>query len=77
MEILKTVAETDEVEKNPDLPLYDRHVLDSMKTVRLIVEFSQEIGIEISPAQFERERWATPRKIAEDIQRILRTPAAP
>lgn len=68
IEILRIVAETDEVEKNPDLLLYDLRVLDSMKTVRLIVEFSQEFGIEISPAEFERERWATPRKIVEDIE---------
>jgi D-alanine--poly(phosphoribitol) ligase subunit 2 len=68
IEILRIVAETDEVEKNPDLPLYHLHVLDSMKTVRLIVEFSQEFGIEISPAEFERERWETPRKIVQDIE---------
>ena len=37
IEVLKNVAETDEVERNLDLPLYDSQVLDSMKTVDLIV----------------------------------------
>jgi hypothetical protein len=27
--------------------------------------------VEISPAEFEREAWATPRKLVEDIRRRL------
>jgi D-alanine--poly(phosphoribitol) ligase subunit 2 len=68
VEVLKSVSETDEVQKNPDLPLYGLHILDSMKTVQLIAAFSQEFGIDISPAEFERERWSTPRMIAADIE---------
>jgi D-alanine--poly(phosphoribitol) ligase subunit 2 len=68
IEVLKSISETDEVQKNPDLPLYGLQILDSMKTVQLIAAFSQEFGIDISPAEFERERWATPRKIIADIE---------
>ncbi len=68
VDVLKAVSETDEVEKNLDLPLYELQILDSMKTVQLIVAFSQEFGIDISPAEFERERWATPRMIVADIE---------
>ena len=71
LEVLKTVAETDEVEKNLDLPLYDSQVLDSMKTVELIVAITQEFGVDISPAEFEREKWATPRLIIADIESRL------
>jgi D-alanine--poly(phosphoribitol) ligase subunit 2 len=71
IEVLKSVSETDEVQKNPDLALYDLQVLDSMKTVQLMVAFSQEFGIDISPAEFEREQWATPRMIVADIERRL------
>jgi len=42
-----------------------------MKTVELIVALGREIGVEISPAEFEREAWATPRKLVEDILRRL------
>jgi D-alanine--poly(phosphoribitol) ligase subunit 2 len=69
LEVLKTVAETDEVERNLDLPLYDSQVLDSMKTVDLMVAIAQEFGIDISPAEFEREKWATPRLMIEDIEK--------
>ncbi len=69
--VLKSVSETDEVQKNLDLPLYDFQILDSLKTVRLIVAISQEFGIEIPPSEFERERWATPRKIVADIEQKI------
>jgi D-alanine--poly(phosphoribitol) ligase subunit 2 len=71
LDVLARVAETDEVLNNPDLALYDLQVLDSMKTVQLIVELGQETGVEISPAEFDREAWATPRKLVEDVQRRL------
>ena len=71
LEVLKNVAETDEVERNLDLPLYDSQVLDSMKTVDLIVAISGEFGIDISPAEFEREKWATPRLIIADMESRL------
>lgn len=71
LEVVARVAETEEVLSNPDLALYDLQVLDSMKTVQLIVELGQETGVEISPAEFDRDAWATPAKIVEDIQRRL------
>ena len=71
LEVLKNVAETDEVERNLDLPLYDSQVLDSMKTVELIVAISQEFGVDISPAEFERDKWATPRLIIADVEQRI------
>jgi D-alanine--poly(phosphoribitol) ligase subunit 2 len=71
LDILTTVAETDEVRTNPDLALYDLQVLDSMKTVELMVALSQQLGVEVSPAEFEREAWATPAKFIADVQRRL------
>jgi D-alanine--poly(phosphoribitol) ligase subunit 2 len=63
LRILTGIADTDEVRENPDLPLYDLAVLDSLKTVELMVALSEEFGVEISPAEFERAQWATPRRI--------------
>jgi D-alanine--poly(phosphoribitol) ligase subunit 2 len=67
LDVLKIVTETEEVGRNLDIALYDLQILDSMKTVELIVALSDQFGIEISPAEFERERWATPRLIISDI----------
>jgi len=71
LQVLASVAETDEVRVNLDLPLYDYHLLDSIKTVELIVMIEEEFGLRVSPAEFERESWKTPRKIIADIQRRL------
>jgi len=71
LDVLAGVAETEEVRADPDLALYDLQILDSMKTVELIVALGREIGVEISPAEFEREAWATPRKLVDDILRRL------
>ena len=71
LDVLARVAETDEVRTNPDLALYDLQILDSMKTVELIVALGSEVGVEISPAEFEREAWATPAKFVADILRRL------
>lgn len=71
LDVLARVAETDEVHTQPDLALYDLQVLDSMKTVELIVALGSELGIEISPAEFEREAWATPAKLVADVEHRL------
>ena len=71
LRVLAEVAETEEVRTSPDLALYDLQILDSMKTVQHIVALGQEVGVEISPAEFEREAWATPRQLVADVQRRL------
>ncbi|MEI6713353.1 MAG: D-alanine--poly(phosphoribitol) ligase subunit DltC [Verrucomicrobiota bacterium] len=71
LDVLASVAETDEVKSQPDLRLYDLQILDSMKTVELIVAFGSELGVEISPAEFERDAWATPNLLVADIERRL------
>jgi D-alanine--poly(phosphoribitol) ligase subunit 2 len=69
--VLADVAEVDEVRRNPDLRLYDLDILDSLKTVELIVAFSERLGVEVSPAELERDQWATPRKIVAFVEERL------
>jgi len=67
--LLADIGETDEVLYDLDIPLYDRHILDSLKTVELILAFSETFNIDIALAAFEPEQWATPRKIVAYIER--------
>jgi D-alanine--poly(phosphoribitol) ligase subunit 2 len=71
LELLVSLTHTEEVRANPDLRLYDYQLLDSIRTVELMVMIEQEFGVKISPAEFERENWATPRKIIADVERRL------
>jgi D-alanine--poly(phosphoribitol) ligase subunit 2 len=69
--MLAAVTKTDEVRSDLDLELYESGVLDSLGTVQLMVAFSEEFGVELSPAEFEREEWATPRKIIFYMEKRL------
>ena len=71
LDVLARIADTEEVRSNPNLALFDLQILDSMKTVELIVALQTEIGVEISPAEFDRDAWATPAKMVEDVQKRL------
>ena len=69
IQTLAEVTETDRVRTEPDLPLFDAGLLDSLGIVTLIARLSDEFGIDISPAEFERETWATPAKLVRDLER--------
>ena len=71
LEILAEVTETDRVRTEPELPLFDSGLLDSLGIVTLISRLSEEFGLDISPAEFERDDWATPAKLTADIERRL------
>ena len=72
LQLLASVAETDEVRANLELSLYECQVLDSIKTVELMIGIEEEFGLKISPAEFERENWETPGKIIADLERRMR-----
>ena len=69
LQTLAEVTETDRVRTEPDLPLFDAGLLDSLGIVTLIARLSEEFGIDISPAEFERETWATPTMLVRDMER--------
>ena len=69
LHILSEVADTDRVFSEPDLPLFDLGLLDSLGIVTLITRFAEEFDVDISPAEFEREVWTTPAEIVEDMER--------
>jgi D-alanine--poly(phosphoribitol) ligase subunit 2 len=69
LRILAEVADTPRVLTEPDLPIFDLGLLDSLGTVTLIAQLSEEFGVDISPAEFERKDWATPAKLVQDMER--------
>ena len=61
--VLADVAEDNVVRTDPDIPLFEQDVLDSLRTVDLILALTKEFGVEISPAELDRSLWATPKHI--------------
>lgn len=68
LRIVARVADSDEVLRDRELRLFDRQILDSLGTVELIVAFGRELGIEISPAELDRDEWATPGRIVDWVE---------
>ena len=68
---LAEVAEIEDVQRDLDIRLFDNHILDSLKTVELILLLSDRLGLDISPAEFDREKWATPAKIVQYFESRL------
>jgi D-alanine--poly(phosphoribitol) ligase subunit 2 len=65
---LEKVTGTDQVRQDLDLPLFDEDLLDSLGMMELIVALSEQLRISISPAEIDRQQWATPRKIIAYIE---------
>ena len=73
LEVLERITGTDQVRRDLDVALFERGLLDSLGMVELIIALSEELDIEISPAEIEREQWATPRRIIAYLEQ--RSPA--
>jgi D-alanine--poly(phosphoribitol) ligase subunit 2 len=51
------------VRQDLDLDLFGNQVLDSLRSVELLVSLSQRFETDISLSEIDRELWATPKKI--------------
>ena len=71
LEILCSVAGDDEPARDLDVPLFASGLIDSLAVVRLVVAFEDAFGVNISPAELDRERWSTPRELIADLERRL------
>jgi len=67
--ILRDVAGTAQVTRDLDVPLYTSGLLDSLATVSLMAAFAEDLGVNVSPAEFDAANWATPRLLIADITR--------
>ncbi|WP_288745755.1 D-alanine--poly(phosphoribitol) ligase subunit DltC [uncultured Enterococcus sp.] len=65
--ILEEVTGTDEVSNNLDLDLFSEGLLDSLGSVQLLVELEGQLGIQVPVSEFDRNAWATPRKIIQQV----------
>jgi D-alanine--poly(phosphoribitol) ligase subunit 2 len=69
--ILRDVVGDDEVTRDPDLPLLDSGLLDSLAIVTLMVAFQEAFGLVVSPANFDRRAWSTVGALLADVERRL------
>jgi D-alanine--poly(phosphoribitol) ligase subunit 2 len=71
---LETVTRTAEVRRDLDLELFELNLLDSLAVVELLVLLSDRLATELSPAEFDRDEWATPLRIITWLEKRLAGP---
>jgi len=71
LDVVAQVLGTREVIDDPDLPLYEHDLLDSLRTVELIVALSDTFHIQISPAASVR-MFVSPIRLASALVLLIR-----
>jgi len=62
---LEKYSGTDQVRQDLNIDLFGEKLLDSLATIELILALSEDLGIELSPGEIDRDMWATPQKIID------------
>ena len=63
MAALEVVTGDREVTRDRDLDLFGLHVLDSLRTVELLLELSARLKTDVALSEIDRSTWATPNGI--------------
>ncbi|TGA98843.1 D-alanine--poly(phosphoribitol) ligase subunit DltC [Sporolactobacillus shoreae] len=67
LDILAEVCESDEVKNEPDIRLFEEGLMDSFATIALLVEVGERMGIDVPISDFNRNQWATPNMIIQQL----------
>lgn len=70
-ETLREVTGSEEVVTNPDVPLFDSGLLDSMNVVQVLAGLSERLDAEIPLSAFDQQKWDTPEKVAAEVRAVL------
>ena len=70
LDILADITGSDEVKKDLDVNIFETGLLDSMGTVQLLLEFQNQLGVDVPVSEFDRSEWDTPNKIIAKVESI-------
>ena len=68
LDILADITGSDEVKKDLDVNIFQTGLLDSMGTVQLLLEFQNQLGVDVPVSEFDRSEWDTPNKISAKVE---------
>jgi D-alanine--poly(phosphoribitol) ligase subunit 2 len=61
--VIEAVTREPAVRTTPDLALFEHHVLDSLRTIELVLALGDAFGADLAVSEVDREAWATPERI--------------
>ena len=70
LDILADITGSDEVKKDLDVNIFQTGLLDSMGTVQLLLEFQNQLGVDVPVSEFDRSEWDTPNKIIAKVESL-------
>lgn len=70
LNILADVAENDIVKENPDIEIFEEGIIDSFATIGLLLEIQNNLDIDVTITDFDRDEWATPNKIIKVLKEL-------
>ena len=68
LDILADITGSDEVKKDLDVNIFETGLLDSMGTVQLLLEFQNQLGVDVPVSEFDRSECDTPNKIIAKVE---------
>ena len=70
LDVIAEVAENNIIKENPDVRIFDENILDSFATVGLLLALNDQLDMDLTITDFDRDEWATPNMIAEVLEEL-------
>lgn len=67
LDILEEIIGSDEAREDLNVDLFEEGLLDSLGTIQLLVELEGQCQVSVPISEFDREVWATPQKIIDQV----------
>ncbi|KRM86618.1 D-alanine--poly(phosphoribitol) ligase subunit DltC [Lacticaseibacillus thailandensis] len=61
----------EDVSGDMNVNLFATALMDSMDTVQLVLELTNQLGVNIPVSEFDRSQWDTPQKIVDQVEAKL------
>lgn len=68
LEILEKATETDDLDEDKDLDLFDAELLDSMSVISIIISIEKKTGKRLEPTDFTRDDIKTVNNFAKFLK---------
>ena len=59
LEILENVCETDELDEEPDMDLFDAGLMDSLSSINILLEIEKNLGIKLQVTDIDKSDIST------------------
>lgn len=59
LEILENVCETDELDEEPDMDLFDAGLMDSLSSINILLEIGKNLGMKLQVTDIDKSDIST------------------